>query len=500
MNIANWLYQSAKAWPDNPAVFDGLRQLNDYAGLVDAVCARARHLRARYGIAPGERVAIFAKNAPDYIGAIHACWWLGATAVPINHKLHPGEAEWIIGDSGAKLVLTDDGNLFPGRAGLAEEALARPPAEAAPVDLPHPAADTDTAWLFYTSGTTGRPKGVMITHDNLRHMALCYALDVDQPAMDSHMLYAAPMSHGAGIYMLPQIRAAGRHLIPASRGFDSGEIIALAAHPGKLVFFAAPTMVKRLIAAARGAGFAGEGIETIVYGGGPMYGNDIDEALAQFGPRFVQVYGQGESPMTISVLPRALVADQAHPRWQTRRNSVGYAQGCVTLAVLGPDDARLAPGETGEICVRGPSVMRGYWRKPEATAETLRGGWLHTGDLGHLDEDGFLYLTDRSKDVIISGGTNIYPREVEEALLLHPAVFEVAVIGEPEPEWGEQVVACVVLAPGRSVETAELDSWCRQHIAAFKRPKRYLFLADLPKNGYGKILKTELRAGLRAGA
>ncbi len=498
MNIARWLYQSARAWPAAPAIFDGPSLLEDYAGLLASVCARARHLRERHGIAPGERVAIFAKNAPDYIAAIHACWWLGATVVPINHKLHPGEAEWIIGDAGARLVLTDHGDSFPGRAGLAEEALGSRPAAAAPIAPPIPAADTDTAWLFYTSGTTGRPKGVMISHDNLRQMALCYALDIEQPAMDSHMLYAAPMSHGAGLYMLPQIRAGGAHLIPASRGFDSGEIIALAAHPGRLVFFAAPTMVKRLIAAARGAGFAGEGIRTIVYGGGPMYANDIDEALAQFGPRFVQVYGQGESPMTISVLPRALVADQTHPNWRARRNSVGYAAGCVTLAVLGPDDAPLPPGETGEICVRGPSVMSGYWRKPEATAETLRGGWLHTGDLGHIDEDGFLYLTDRSKDVIISGGTNIYPREVEEALLLHPAVFEVAVIGEPEPEWGEQVVACVVLAPGRSAAEAELSAWCRERIAAFKRPKRYVFLPELPKNGYGKILKTDLRAALSA--
>jgi len=165
-----------------------------------------------------------------------------------------------------------------------------------------------------------------------------------------------------------------------------------------------------------------------------MYGSDLDEALATFGPSFVQLYGQGESPMTISVLPRALVADRTQPRWRARRGSVAYAAGCVELAILGPEGAALAPNRTGEICLRAPTVMRGYWQKPETSAEILRGGWLHTGDLGHLDEDGFLFLTDRSKDVIISGGTNIYPHEVEEVLMQHPAVLEVTVIAAPDPD------------------------------------------------------------------
>ncbi len=494
MNIACWLHQTAHVFPDSPAIFDGVNLHCSYAGLVQAVSDRARHLAGRHGIGPGDRVAIFAKNAPEYLEAMHACWWIGAVAVPVNHKLHPAEAEWIIANSGAKLVLTDAGKTFADRPDITEEALAlRVEPGAALVD-PHPVEGDDLAWLFYTSGTTGKPKGVMLSHDNLRYMTMCYSLDVDQPQSGDHMLYAAPMSHGAGLYMFAQIRAGGAHLIPASRGFDSDEILELADRRGNLVFFAAPTMIKRLVATARSAGHDGSGIRTIIYGGGPMYANDIDEALAAFGPRFVQIYGQGESPMTISVLPRALVADETHPRWRARRTSVGYAAGCVQLAILGPDGVELPGGQTGEICLRAPTVMRGYWENPGASAETLRGGWLHTGDLGHLDEDGFLFLTDRSKDVIISGGTNIYPREVEEALLRHSAVFEVAVIGEPEPEWGEQVVAYVVLEPGQAATEADLDSWCRQQIASFKRPKRYAFVNELPKNSYGKILKTELRA------
>jgi acyl-CoA synthetase (AMP-forming)/AMP-acid ligase II len=278
-----------------------------------------------------------------------------------------------------------------------------------------------------------------------------------------------------------------------SRGFDPGEIINLARTRGNLVFFAAPTMVKRLIAAAGALGYKGEGIRSIIYGGGPMYANDIDEAVSLFGSRFVQIYGQGESPMTITALSRELVADETHPAWRTRRASVGVAQASVEVQIRDKDDKVCPIGCTGEIVVRGPSVMKGYWEDPEASARTLAGGWLRTGDLGHLDQDGFLYLTDRSKDVIISGGTNIYPREVEEVLLQHPAVFEVAVIGVPDSEWGENVTAHVVLEPGQTATVSQLDHWCRQFMAAFKRPKHYVFAGDLPKNSYGKILKTELR-------
>lgn len=503
MNIATWLWQTAHSWPTRPAVLDGPQLRHDYAGLLQAVCDRAADLAAQ-GIGPGDRVAIFAKNAPDYIAALHAVWWLGGVVVPVNHKLHPREAEWILDHAGARLVLTDGGDLFPGRAERALSARAPGPVSLAP---PRARAGGDLAWLFYTSGTTGRPKGVMLSHDNLIQMTLSYLADVDRPEPGDHMLYAAPMSHGAGLYMFAQIRAGGAHLVPASRGFDSAEIIDLAARCGGLVMFAAPTMVKRLVTHAAACGWRGEGLRSVIYGGGPMYAADIDAALAQLGPRFVQIYGQGETPMTISVLSRAQVADVEAPRWRQRRASVGVAQAAVQLAILGPGDAPLPIGETGEICLRAPTVMQGYWQNPEASAETLRGGWLHTGDLGHLDADGFLYLTDRSKDVIISGGTNIYPREVEEVLLRHPKVFEVAVVGAPDPDWGEQVVAFVVMTPGDradaaadpAADVAALDGWCRDNIAGFKRPKRYEFLPSLPKNSYGKVLKTELRARL-AGA
>ncbi|MEL4375949.1 class I adenylate-forming enzyme family protein [Brucella cytisi] len=493
MNIANWLYQSALNWPGKPAILLGIDEIHNYGGLLRAICCRARHLTTHHKVGRGDRVAIFAKNSPEYIEIMHACWWIGAVAVPVNSKLHPIEVEWILENSRATLVYTDNGRTFEGRPGITEAAIDEDCSNEFEITPPVEVNEADLAWLFYTSGTTGRPKGVMLSHGNLREMALCYAMDVVPPCGDDVMLYAAPISHGAGLYMFAVLRVAGAHLVPVSRGFDPGEIINLARTRGNLVFFAAPTMVKRLIAAAGALGYKGEGIRSIIYGGGPMYANDIDEAVSLFGSRFVQIYGQGESPMTITALSRELVADETHPAWRTRRASVGVAQASVEVQIRDKDDKVCPIGCTGEIVVRGPSVMKGYWEDPEASARTLAGGWLRTGDLGHLDQDGFLYLTDRSKDVIISGGTNIYPREVEEVLLQHPAVFEVAVIGVPDSEWGENVTAHVVLEPGQTATVSQLDHWCRQFMAAFKRPKHYVFAGDLPKNSYGKILKTELR-------
>lgn len=227
-----------------------------------------------------------------------------------------------------------------------------------------------------------------------------------------------------------------------------------------------------------------------------MYLADIVEAVEVLGERFVQVYGQGECPMAITALSRRDVSDRAHPRWRERLASVGVAQTVSEVAILGPDGQPVEPGETGEIAVRGAGVMRGYWNRPDATAETIRDGWLWTGDMGRMDADGYVTMVDRSKDMIISGGSNVYPREVEEVLLTHPEVAEVSVVGRAHPEWGEEVVAFVVPVTGQSVAEADLDALCLAAIARFKRPKAYVFVPDLPKNNYGKVLKTDLRARL----
>ena len=455
---------------------------------------------------PGDRVALFLSNTPAYLECLYGIWWAGAVAVPINHKLHPREAAFILEDAGARIVAVsgDDETL---RAALPEGVVALDmggPAYPAllvhaPLSAPHPQTDDALAWLFYTSGTTGRPKGVMLTIANLQAMTFAYFVDVDDVLAEDAALYAAPMSHGAGLYNFMHVLRGSRHVVPVSGGFDPAEILDLAGSVGSLSMFAAPTMVRRLVSHAKAVGHDGTGIRTIVYGGGPMYVADIEDAVATLGPRFVQIYGQGETPMTITALSRAEVADRTHARWRARLGSVGRAQSCAEVRVCDESGCALPPGERGEILVRGPSVMVGYWNNEAATTDSLRDGWLWTGDVGALDDDGYLTLMDRSKDVIISGGTNIYPREVEEVLLRHPAVAEVSVVGRPSAEWGEDVVAFVVAAAGTPPTPEALDAHCRDEIARFKRPKLYLFIEALPKNNYGKVLKTELRQRL-AGA
>jgi long-chain acyl-CoA synthetase len=355
----------------------------------------------------------------------------------------------------------------------------------------------DLAWLFYTSGTTGRPKGVMLSHGNLVAASTCYLIDVDPATPRDASLYAAPISHGAGLYNFPHTRMGGRHVVPESGGFDPDEVLNLARQLDNVVMFGAPTMVRRLVDAAKRRGENGEGIRTIIYGGGPMYLADIREAIAVMGQRFVQIYGQGESPMTITALGREWHMKTDHPRYLERLASVGTAQSVMSVRITDKDGQPLPAGETGEVEAKGTAVMLGYWNNPKANTETLKDGWLRTGDVGRLDQDGFLTLSDRSKDVIISGGTNIYPREVEEALLTHADVREVSAIGVPDPDWGEIVVACVVLEKGAAPDDAKLDAHCLASIARFKRPKRYVYLDALPKNNYGKVLKTELRQMMR---
>ena len=500
MNLALWLDRVAATGGDRPALMLGDRVLADYAGFRARAAGLGAALTAR-GVAPGDRVAIVMQNAPDYLVALHGIWYAGAAAVPVNAKLHPREVAFILADSGAALAFVS-AKLAGGIA--AETPVPLVVAEGAdfaamaatPPRAPEPRAPGDLAWLFYTSGTTGRPKGVRITHGMIAATSLCYPVDVTAVTGAEAALYAAPMSHGAGIYAPVHVRLGARHLCPPSGGFDAAEVLDLSARLGPTTMFMAPTMVRRLTDAAKATGRRGEGIETIVYGGGPMYVADIVEAVDWFGPRFVQIYGQGECPMAITALSRDEVADRDHPRWRERLGSVGRAQSAVELRIGGPDGTALPPGAAGEILVRGLPVMPGYWQNDAATAKTIRDGWLHTGDVGVLDADGYLTLVDRSKDVIISGGSNIYPREVEEVLLTHPAVHEVSVVGRPSPEWGEEVVAFVVPAPGAAVDPAALDAHCLARIARFKRPKDYVLLPDLPKNAYGKVLKTELRQRL----
>jgi acyl-CoA synthetase (AMP-forming)/AMP-acid ligase II len=352
-------------------------------------------------------------------------------------------------------------------------------------------AATDRAWLFYTSGTTGRPKGAVLSHRNLLFMSHCYYADIDMIDERDTNLHAGPLSHGAGLYALPHLLRGGHQVVLPH--FDLDAILESLQRYSQISMFAASTMLTRLIHAPAMADADLRNLRTIFYGGGPMYVADLERALQLLGPRLYQLYGQGESPMTITGLTKRLHTDQTHPRWRERLGSCGVPRTGVLVKVVADDDRELPSGEVGEVVTRSDCVMEGYWNNPTATAETLRGGWLRTGDLGSFDKDGLLTLRDRSKDMIISGGSNIYPREIEEVLLRHPDLVEVSVVGRPHPEWGEEVVAFIVPRPGADITPEALNRLCLDHIARFKRPRHYRFLDALPKNNYGKVLKTELR-------
>ncbi|UCV22003.1 class I adenylate-forming enzyme family protein [Ferribacterium limneticum] len=504
MNLSNLLFRTAKVFPDRPAIACGDRELYNYREFAARVLALSGSLRGYFGLRRGERVALFMQNSPHYLEILFAIWHAGLTAVPINNKLHPKEVAFILEDSGATLLFVT--------AGMEHETLSSNSAKLLQVidadskeysELFHGGEATmasndpsDLAWLFYTSGTTGKPKGVMLTHANLLSMTMCYFTDVDTPCKEGSILYAAPMSHGAGLYSFAHVIAGARHLVPESGSFVPAEIFELSQKYRNVSMFAAPTMVRRLVEHSANHDSDPSSIKTVVYGGGPMYLEDIRRALDVLGNRFVQIYGQGETPMTISALSKFHIGNTGHPRYFERLGSVGIAQTAVEVRIVDISGQVLPTGESGEIIVRGDTVMSGYWGNPTATLNTLRDGWLYTGDIGVLDQDGFLSLKDRSKDIIISGGSNIYPREVEEILLLHPGVAEVSVVGRPSHEWGEEVIAFIVPASGQSPDFEALDKLCLKHIARFKRPKEYRILQSLPKNNYGKVVKTELRRAL----
>ena len=503
MNLSHTLFRTARRVPRAVAVIERDRSELTFEQLASRVLRLARGLEG-LGVKRGGRVVLLAKNCGAYIELLYACWTLGAAAVPVNTRLHPREVAFILDDAEAHVCfVTDDAE-----TAAIEAARLRGPTRFIEVDRREYAAlfdeapptlsgsVTDAAWLFYTSGTTGRPKGVVLTHGNLMAMTLNYLADVDHAAVGDHLLHAAPMSHGSGLYAVPNIALGATQVIPATRGFDLDEIRQVLAWTPNVKFFAAPTMVMRLVDAI-GPDGATANLKSIIYGGGPMYVADSLRALDRFGKRLVQIYGQGEAPMTITVLPVEDHFDDHDGRRLERLGSVGRAQTGVELAVLDANDRPVPPGEIGEVCVRGDVVMAGYLNNPQATAAALANGWLHTGDLGRLDERGYLTLVDRSKDLIISGGSNIYPREVEEVLLLHPAIREVAVVGVPDSEWGESVVAVVVKNEGHVPDQQELDLFCLERIARFKRPKRYEFVDELPKNATGKVLKRELRERFR---
>jgi acyl-CoA synthetase (AMP-forming)/AMP-acid ligase II len=489
VNLFALLDQAATRFGDRDAVFCGERALYTWRELRDRALRLATSIREVDGA--DARIAIASENRPEIIELMFAIWAAECVLVPINYKLHPREMVQILDDCGAAQVFASQ------KIGAELISVTAVPVEtvgtaaysgrlaAAPSAPPRTSDPSTLAWLFYTSGTTGRSKGAMLSHRNLLAMTVAHLADLDAPDENCSLIHGAPMSHGSGLYIPPYVLRGTRQIVPESGAFDPTEFLDLCDHHPGASAFLAPTMVQRLVDTGRACP---RNLRSIVYGGGPMYVESLRKAMAAFGPVFAQLYGQGESPMTITGLRRA----DHESGDDAILGSVGYARSGVEVAVLGADGTLAGAGEVGEIVCRGDVVMTGYWNNPGATAETLKDGWLYTGDMGSFDARGYLTLRDRSKDVVISGGSNIYPREVEEVLLEHPGVSEAGVVGTPDPEWGEIVVAFIV----GTASAAELDAHLLQRIARFKRPKRYEFVDELPKNSYGKVLKRELRKQL----
>lgn len=505
MNLSHLFQRSVQLYPQRPALARGTAPALTYSELNRRVRSLAYWLRQTLELQAGDRIMLAMKNCPEYMELMLASWHAGLTVVPVNSKLHPNEIDYMLRDSGARACMSQGElllSLQPVAAQIDGLALVDVASEAYRLALTSPSLDPvsdndrDLAWLFYTSGTTGRPKGVMLSHANMVSAAMHFYSDLQSVASDDVLVHVAPMSHGSGIYSVPYFIKGALLVVPESGGLDEAELFGLFLHYDNVSLFAAPTIVQRLVKHAQQHPVSWPGLRTMLVGGAPFYVEDIKNAVQCFGPRIAQMYGQGESPMTISALPAAQLAQAVADGDEAMLASVGYVQTAIHVAIVDGENKPVAPGAAGEVIVRGPTVMAGYWNNPEATQKTVVDGALRTGDIGVLDERGLLSLKDRSKDVIISGGSNIYPREVEEALLTHDAVAETSVVGVPDPEWGEVVVAFVVRHPGATVTAEELDNHCIQSIARFKRPKRYVFVPEFPKNSTGKVLKRELQKSI----
>ncbi|MDP3550493.1 MAG: AMP-binding protein [Novosphingobium sp.] len=502
MNIASILRNAARTFGDRPAVSIGDELYADYATMAARSAGLAAGLKAKLGLASGDRVLLAMSNCPQYFELLFAVWHAGLVAVPVNAKLHPKEIAWIAQDSAAKVcfctadlmeAIIGQSHDMPGvwRFVCVDDAeyqrLIGDPVTCAVADR------DDLAWVFYTSGTTGRPKGAMLSHLNLQLMAWSYLCDFDRLDSRDAMLHLAPQSHASGLLALPHIAKASHQILPPSGGFDPGELASLVDGNESLTFFLAPTMLRRVVEHGGVARSRIENVRTVIGGAAPFTAQDVRDALATFGPRFTNGYGQGECPCTISMMPKHLYLDAA---CDDELTSVGIARTGVEIAIFDAEGQPVASGEAGEIAVRSDIVMQGYLNRPDATREAIVDGWLRTGDMGVMDARGLLTLKDRSKDVIISGGSNIYPAELESVMLRLPGVHEVAVVGKVDGDWGEVPVAFIVAVPGMGVTAAALDAICLDNLARYKRPKAFVFVDHLPRNSTGKILKSELRATL----
>jgi acyl-CoA synthetase (AMP-forming)/AMP-acid ligase II len=450
----------------------------------------------------GDRILLHARNSNAVLESMFAAWMLGATWVPTNFRLTPPEVAYLATSSGASVHIFD--SAFPEHAAVAKaenpscwleisipdgwdalatgsDTITRP----ADVDRDHP------AWFFYTSGTTGRPKAGVLTHGQLDYVICNHLCDLMPATTERDVsLVVAPLSHGAGVHALPQVaRGAATVLMPSER-LDIEEAWRLVERHRVSNMFTVPTILTMLTRHPSVDQYDHSALRYVIYAGAPMYRADQVHALKKLGPVLVQYFGMGEVTGNITVLPPSCHSpnDEEMPV-----GSCGFPRTGMEVTILDDNGRHLPPNTTGEICVRGPGVFAGYHDNPEATASATAGGWFHTGDLGHVDPRGFVYITGRASDMYISGGSNVYPREIEEVLLTHPAVAEVCVVGVPHEKWGETGVAVLVLNAGMTVTDDSLAAHVEGRLARYKHPSAYVVWPELPKSGYGKVVKRDVK-------
>jgi acyl-CoA synthetase (AMP-forming)/AMP-acid ligase II len=503
MYLTQGLHRSLQRHPHKAALThlgEGAQRRHSFTELADCVGRQAGALAAQ-GVRAGDRVALLAPNTDQLVQALLACWWLGAVACPLNIRWSEPELAYALQDSQATLLLVDASlapRVPPGAPptwaldALGERARTR-----------EPLADSRTggdalAAILYTGGTTGRAKGVMLSHANFWTAAVARGAELPN-SPDSVTLLIAPLFHVAGLgRLIGQLVVGGTWATLPQ--FRPASVLQAIEHEGVSDVIVVPSMLQSLMDAPEFRAERLQGLTRIAFGAAPMPPDLLDRALAAW-PRaeFFQAYGMTETAGAVSMNPPGNHLGAARARGLA--NSVGRA-GLGAEILITDDTGREVPrGEVGEIVVRGPMVMRGYWRQPETTGAAFRDGWLRTGDGGRMDAEGWLFIADRLKDMIISGGENVYSGEVEAALRTHPAVEQAAVVGVPDVQWGEAVHAVVVLrgglAPGDAL-SEELRAWCRRHLAGYKCPRGFSFVPALPMSATGKVLKNVLRQQVRA--
>jgi acyl-CoA synthetase (AMP-forming)/AMP-acid ligase II len=500
------LIERAAAWhADRVAVVDPTRSLTFRE--VDRRANRLANALLSFEPTPGARVALLMPNRAEFVEADFAIAKAGKVKLPINTRLSDAEREYLIENSGADTLVFD-----VRFAEFVEEARARLPALRHLVAIGGGASgaedyeallakasdtapsiqrdDESPSFLLYTSGTTGRPKGATSTQRSRRAATLSMLAEEIEADPGDAMVHVGAVAHGSGSKILAYfLRGARNILVPR---WDPEAFLELVARERATGSFMVPTMMSALAEASRHSKADWSSLRAISYGGAPIAPAKLEEVIDRLGQVFVQVYGSCEAPHPLTVLPRA---EHRVPKGkEARLASIGRETAQTELRLVDEAGNPVAPGEKGEMWVRGGHLMSGYWANPEATAEAFEGDWYRTGDVAYRDEDGYYYVVDRARDMVISGGLNVYPAEVEACLHRHPAVLETAVIGVPDEEWGESVKAVVVVRPGMSLSEAEVIEHCREHLAGYKKPRSVDFVVELPKGSTGKILKRDLRA------